>query len=62
MIIQQEEEMVSIHTPLWGVTVVPILASFVVGVSIHTPLWGVTFDEFRAHIAEVFQSTPPCGG
>ena len=33
---------VSIHTPVWGVTLAPIVDFRPFGVSIHTPVWGVT--------------------
>ena len=33
---------VSIHTPVWGVTEGKIVACIVAPVSIHTPVWGVT--------------------
>ena len=34
---------VSIHTPVWGVTVFFICELYYFLVSIHTPVWGVTF-------------------
>ena len=34
--------MVSIHTPVWGVTTIENLVCVLQLVSIHTPVWGVT--------------------
>ena len=34
--------LVSIHTPVWGVTVLGPLGCRIKTVSIHTPVWGVT--------------------
>ena len=37
---------VSIHTPVWGVTIVANRTNLIHNVSIHTPVWGVT--EYRS--------------
>ena len=34
---------VSIHTPVWGVTIVANVWRLMWNVSIHTPVWGVTY-------------------
>ena len=53
--------LVSIHTPVWGVTVRVCNSISINTVSIHTPVWGVTPLVFVDGIHNVFQSTRPCG-
>ena len=41
---------VSIHTPVWGVTIAEITANESKNVSIHTPVWGVTSYPFLLNL------------
>ena len=56
-------DVISIHTPAWGVTFVALLALVRIGVSIHTPRVGgdAAYSALR-FVSSVFQSTPPRGG
>jgi len=54
--------LVSIHTPVWGVTILSGDLSRFFIVSIHTPVWGVTANSGRTGTDAVwFQSTRPYG-
>ena len=53
--------LVSIHTPAWGVTNLPLCSRCLSAVSIHTPAWGVTFHLVIVLIYPLFQSTLPHG-
>ena len=53
--------LVSIHTPVWGVTTPHNATERHHYVSIHTPVWGVTRQDCSQHFAMAFQSTRPYG-
>ena len=51
------QDLVSIHTPTWGVTEVWLCTRLVQNVSIHTPTWGVTLTLRMLLMLIRFQST-----
>ena len=53
---------ISIHTPVKGVTVVEPVISALTGISIHTPVKGVTFDEGADRICEIISIHTPVKG
>jgi len=54
-------DLISIHTPAWGVTALDDERGALEIISIHTPAWGVTYQGENILGLEVFQSTHPRG-
>ena len=57
----EEPEMISTHTPAWGVTFLTSVLVKEYTISTHTPAWGVTLGLRLSEILGLFQLTRPRG-